>query len=184
MRDAGLVERLLSAVSALACRLYSNWIGLRLEARGTGLRLRFPVTVRGGRNIRIGQRFVAMGRTFLYAERGSLAIGDDCSLNHNVQLGASGGSITLGSNVIIGPNTVLRAADHGTAIGVPMRRQPHKGGIILVEDDVWIGSNVVILKNVRLGAGCVVAAGAVVTKDVPPRAIVGGVPARRIGERA
>jgi galactoside O-acetyltransferase len=61
--------------------------------------------------------------------------------------------------------------------------QKHSGGQIVIEDDVWIGSNAVILRNVRLGHGCVVAAGAVVTKDVDPFSVVGGVPARKISER-
>ncbi len=65
----------------------------------------------------------------------------------------------------------------------PPRDQSHERGIIFVEDDVWIAANVVITRNVRLGKGCVVAAGSVVTKDVAPFQIVGGVPAVLIGTR-
>ena len=57
------------------------------------------------------------------------------------------------------------------------------GGNIVVDDDVWIGHDVTILSNVHIGQGAVVAAGAVVTKDVPPYAVVGGVPARVIKYR-
>jgi acetyltransferase-like isoleucine patch superfamily enzyme len=55
---------------------------------------------------------------------------------------------------------------------------------IVLEDDVWLGANVVVLKGVRIGRGAIVAAGAVVTRSVPGFEIWGGVPARRLGERA
>ena len=59
---------------------------------------------------------------------------------------------------------------------------PSKGGI-LIEDDVWIGSNSVILKNVKIGRGSIIAAGSVVTKNIEPFSIVAGTPAVKIGKR-
>ena len=56
-------------------------------------------------------------------------------------------------------------------------------GEIIVEDDVWIGANTVILKNVFIGKGAIVAAGAVVTSNIEEYSIVAGVPARKIGQR-
>lgn len=105
------------------------------------------------------------------------------SMNTNVQIGASSGKIVIGNNVLIGPNVVLRAADHGLSKGAAIASQAHCGGEIIVEDDVWIGANAVVLRNVRLGRGCVVAAGAVVTKDVAAQIVVGGIPARKISSR-
>ena len=137
---------------------------------------------RGG-DIKIGHRFNSMSNCYLYAKDGILKIGNNVSINTNVQLGASGGRIVIGDNVLIGPNVVLRAADHGIARSSIIRSQPHKGGEIIVEDDVWIGSNAVILRNVKLGLGCVVAAGSVVTGNVEPYVVVGGIPARKISER-
>lgn len=58
-----------------------------------------------------------------------------------------------------------------------------KGGEVIIEDYVWISTRAIILPNVRIGKGAVVAAGAVVTKDVPPFTVVGGIPAKKIGER-
>ncbi len=62
-------------------------------------------------------------------------------------------------------------------------RQGHVPGTVVIEEDVWIGANCVITPDVRIGRGAVVGAGAVVTRDVAPFAIVGGVPAREIGRR-
>lgn len=124
-----------------------------------------------------------MGHSYSYGNDGEIIIGNNLSLNTNVQIGSSGGKIHIGNNVLIGFNVVLRAADHGLSRANLINKQTHVGGAIMVEDDVWIGSNAVILKNVRLGKGCVAAAGAVVTKDVEPYTIVGGVPAKKISER-
>jgi len=65
----------------------------------------------------------------------------------------------------------------------PIRDQGHRPGEIIVEDDVWLGANVTVIGSVRVGQGAVVAAGAVVTKDVEPYSIVGGVPAKFIKKR-
>lgn len=124
-----------------------------------------------------------MGHNYLYGEAGVIVIGDNLSLNTNTQIGADSGEIHIGNNVLIGPNVVIRVADHGISRASLIMKQPHVGSVITIEDDVWIGSNAVILRNVRLGRGCVVAAGAVVTKDVAPYDIVGGVPAIKISER-
>ena len=124
-----------------------------------------------------------MRNPYLYGNDGCLTIGDNVSINTNVQLGAAQGEIHIGNNVLIGPNVVLRAADHGQSLESSPRRQPHERGKIIVEDDVWIAANVVVTKDVTLGKGCIVAAGSVVTKDVLPLQIVAGVPATLIGAR-
>jgi galactoside O-acetyltransferase len=142
------------------------------------------MSIRGHSNIVIGDNFVAMGHSYLYAtDGGTLQIGNNCAMNTNVQLGASAGRIVLGDNVIIAPNVVLRAANHGIERSAPIRTQAWTPGEILVEDDVWIGSNAVVTADVTLARGTVVAAGSVVTRSTEPYAIVAGVPARKIGER-
>lgn len=142
-----------------------------------------PLTATNHSRIIIGDSFSAMRGCFLYANEGELVIGAHVLLNSNVQLGAAQGRIEIGNHMIICPNLVLRAADHGIAAGIAPRWQRHVGCTILIDDDVWIGANVVVTRNVRLGAGCVVAAAAVVTKDVEPDCIVAGVPARVVGIR-
>ncbi len=125
-----------------------------------------------------------MGTDYLYAEGGEIVIGDNCSLNTNVQIGSVGGRITIGNDILIGSNCVIRDSDHGTARHSPMARQEHTAGEIVIEDDVWIGANAVITSGVVLAKGTIVGAGAVVTKSTSPYSIVGGVPAKKIGERS
>lgn len=139
--------------------------------------------VLGGDRIRLGTHFSCWRLCTLAAcTDGTIDIGNHVSLNANVYLNAcSGGTIRIGNDVLIGPNVVLRASDHRfDDLSRPMRTQGHTAGTIIIEDDVWLGANVTVVGGVRIGRGAVVAAGAVVTEDVPPNAIVGGVPARLI----
>ena len=84
----------------------------------------------------------------------------------------------IGTNVMIGPHCYLTDADHGTDPSSSVKSQPMCHRPIDVEDEVWIGAHATILPGVRLGRGAIVAAGAVVTRDVPPLAIVAGIPAK------
>jgi galactoside O-acetyltransferase len=164
-------------------RIYSYLYRFRFKSCGTGFRAVYPLVVKGGKSISIGNNFSSMGTDYLYANDGELVIGDNCSINTNVQIGASGGKIIIGTDVMIAPNVVIRAANHGLRRDSPMRFQSHSYGEIFIEDDVWIGTNAVITSGVRLAKGTVVGAGAVVTKSTEPYTIVGGVPARKIGDR-
>ncbi|HEY7985617.1 MAG TPA: acyltransferase [Methylophilaceae bacterium] len=95
-----------------------------------------------------------------------------------------GGEIRIGDHVMIGPNTVIRSSGHRyDRPDIPMVEQGHKPGKITIGDDVWIAANVVILPDVKIGSHAVVAAGAVVTHDVPEYAIVAGIPAKVIRNR-
>jgi acetyltransferase-like isoleucine patch superfamily enzyme len=115
--------------------------------------------------------------------RGHLVIGDHCSINSGVIFSMTC-DITLGRHVMIADNVSFRTADHGFSdLETPMLAQPERAAPIAVEDDVWIASNVTILRGVTIGRGAIVAANAVVNRDVPAFAIVGGVPARVIGDR-
>jgi galactoside O-acetyltransferase len=172
--------------SVAAGFVYSWLVGPRLRRCGHGLRLRVTTTILGHRRIAIGKNFWSMGQLYLYAnEGGSIEIGDDCTVNTNVQIGAASGRIVVGNCVMFGPNVVLRAANHGMRRGdTPMRHQPSTPGEILIEDDVWIGSNAVITADLKIARGTVIGAGSVVTSSTEPYSIVCGVPARKIGERS
>lgn len=163
-----------------------EYLKSRLANCGAHLRVATNVKMTGHQNIKLGENVRIMQNSLLYAHDGILEIGDRVSINSNVQLGAAdGGEIAIGHDVMIGPNTVLRASDHGhDCIDIPMMQQGHTGGKIVIEDDVWIAANCAIVKNVKIGAHSIVAAGAVVTKDVDPYSIVAGVPAKVIKKRS
>ncbi len=89
------------------------------------------------------------------------------------------GGITVGDRVYTAPNVQMLAVNHVfTDPARPMVEQGITAAGIVVEDDVWIGAGAILTDGVRVGKGAVVAAGAVVTQDVPPHTVVGGVPAR------
>jgi acetyltransferase-like isoleucine patch superfamily enzyme len=94
------------------------------------------------------------------------------------------GYIEIGNNVMMGPRVNLLAENHNfEQTDFPMKDQGVTRGTIVIEEDCWLGANCSVLSNVRIGRGSIVATGAVVTKDVPPYSIVGGVPARIIKSR-
>lgn len=119
---------------------------------------------------------------FFSADGGSITIGNNFSTNINCHLNASvGGNINIGDNVLIGPNVVIRTANHNYNIkDLPINKQGHKFADINIENNVWIGANVVILGGVKIGEGSVIAAGAVVNRNIDPYTVSGGVPVRFI----
>ena len=108
----------------------------------------------------------------------SIRIGTGSSIGHNAILDGRGG-LTIGNNVNLSTGVWIWTANHdvnsSTFSGIS---EP-----VVIEDYVWLSCRTTILQGVKIGKGAVVAAGAVVTKDVEPYTIVGGVPAKKIGER-
>jgi acetyltransferase-like isoleucine patch superfamily enzyme len=115
---------------------------------------------------------------------GRLTIGADTHVQPRCQFSAFKAPIRVGDGVQIAPYCAFYPYDHGFLPGELIRRQPlrTRGGIT-IEDDAWLGVGVTVLDGVTIGRGAVVAAGAVVTADVPPEAIVAGVPARVVRMR-
>lgn len=112
-----------------------------------------------------------------------ISIGDKSGIGINARLQ---GPLKIGNYVMMGPNVSIYTENHCTAdINTPMMSQGFTDKKqVTIEDDVWIGINVTILPGVTIGKGSVLAAGAVVTKDVPSYTIVGGNPAKIIKRRA
>jgi acetyltransferase-like isoleucine patch superfamily enzyme len=136
--------------------------------------------------------FGSYGKNFWFDPDGqysfqNIDIGDNVSLGLRPTLIAAHSFIRIGNNVMFGPEVTIRGGNHRTdiigrfmtAVGPQEKRSIDDQGVI-IEDDVWIGTRAIILHGVLIGRGAIVAAGAVVTKDVPPYAIVGGMPARVI----
>jgi maltose O-acetyltransferase len=111
--------------------------------------------------------------------RDGLHVGAYSRINRGCCLDARG-SLHIGDNVSISPEVAILTASHG--VHDPTFRLESRP--VVIEDHVWIGTRAMVLPGVTLGRGCVVAAGAVVTRDVRPLAIVAGVPAREVGVRA
>lgn len=132
--------------------------------------------------INCGNQFYAhTGFILLYPD--NVTIGDHVSINRNTIITAKA-HIHIGDNVSIGPNVIINSGNHNfEKTDIPINRQGHTVSPIIIEDDVWIGGGAIILAGVTIGKGCVVAAGAVVTKDVEPFSVVGGVPAKLIKKR-
>jgi len=118
----------------------------------------------------------------IYIGDGSkVRIGKCCKINENVFL--QGGDI--GDYVMIGPNAAVLTKSHRhESVDIPMIKQGEtEDRIPVIENDVWIGRTAIVLPRVRIGTGSIVGAGAVVTADVPPYSVVGGVPAQVIRRR-
>ena len=106
-----------------------------------------------------------------------ITIGEHVFINHSLDCMSSGG-ITIEDNVMMGPEVALMTANHNLKNLNILKCKP-----ILIKKGAWIGARAIILPGVTVGEGAVLAGGAVVTKDVEPYTIVGGVPARVIGRR-
>lgn len=155
------------------------------------------------RSCHIG-RCISLGPDDAAAINGAIEIGPKCELNQGVELNPWGGSIRIARRVWLGPYVVIYghggveigestlvsmhcailSSNHAIpAMGTLIRDVPDELLPTKIGRDVWIGANAVILGGVTVGDGAIVAAGAVVTKDVEAGAVVAGVPARLVRKR-
>lgn len=160
---------LVSRFKAHRCTVVGPWT--RVEGR---------LIVNNGGSIILGDRVHIRG-THVPVELGSLPggkleIGTRTFINGGVSICAQE-SVEIGRNCAIGNYTLIMDTDFHD---VDDRTQVSKTSPIFIDDNVWLGAHVIVLKGVRIGRGAVIAAGAVVTKDVPPFTLVGGVPAKII----
>ena len=146
--------------------------------RGKFIRIWGSLQVIG--DVRLGEK-VRIRATHLPVELAAgpgatIEIGERCYINSGVSIGAQE-RVTIGKNCAIGNYSLIMDSDFHS---LDDHTQPGIAAPVVLEDNVWLGARVTVLKGVRIGRGAVVAAGAVVTRDVPPCALVGGVPARVI----
>ena len=113
-----------------------------------------------------------------------ITIGSGCNFGEGAHLTAFR-QITIGDNLQTGPNVLITDNAHGQSTRQdmslpPMARQLSTKGPVVIGDNVWIGCNVCIMSGVHVGDGAIIGANSVVTHDVPPYSVVGGIPARVI----
>ena len=158
------------------------------------LKFKFNITTYHQHFIGIGAQFISpkyikiygklMLSDFCYfnADGGYIQIGHNVAFNRNVNINAScGGKIIIGNNCLIGPGVTMRTANHNySRADINIQDQGHTAEDILIEEDCWLGANCIILGGVQIKKGAIIAAGAVVTKNVESFTVVGGVPAKLI----
>lgn len=134
-----------------------------------------PLFNYAGRNINI-EKGAAFGTG------SQIEIGDNSGIGINCQLF---GPIKIGCDVMMSSDVIILTANHKfDRLDIPMRQQgSNSPRPVTIEDDVWIGTRVIILPGVKIAKGAIIGAGAIVTKDVPGYAIVGGNPAKIIKYR-
>ncbi|SMD18897.1 acyltransferase [Rhizobium sp. RU36D] len=129
-------------------------------------------------HLRLGERSWIAGHALV---RGEVEFGDNCTVNSYACIS---GKVRCGNGVRIASLSSIVGFNHGfDDPDTPIYRQPHVTLGITIGDDVWIGANSVVLDGVTIGRGAVVAAGSVVTRDVPDMTIVAGVPAKPVRRR-
>lgn len=157
------------------------------------------------RGVRAGSNVLVERGALLLRYPSGIALGEDvimkkgsqicpCRAQSRVSIGArttigfytmiyATSEIHIGQDCMIAPFVYIVDSDHGLRRDELMNRQPNSPEPVRIKDDVWVGAHSVILKGVHVEHGAVVASGAVVRENVPAYAIVGGVPAKIIGER-
>jgi acetyltransferase-like isoleucine patch superfamily enzyme len=131
---------------------------------------------------RMGKNAYILDYCHIYNPKG-VEIGDYTGINHHTDIGGRGG-LRIGNYVMIGPYCQILTAEHEYRNQkLPIYLQPIKCNEVVIEDDVWIGTKVVVLPGVCVGKGAIVGAGSVVTKNVEPYSIVAGVPAKFLKSR-
>ena len=123
--------------------------------------------------------------TSVYFGLENLSLGNNVSIPRFAHIFCSDALLTIGNNVIFGPAPTIVTGDHridviGKPIFLSYDKLPENDAPVVIEDDVWIGAHVTILKGVTICRGSVIAAGSIVNKSTPPYSISGGIPAKTI----
>ncbi len=136
-----------------------------------------------------GQFVVAHGAMIsrgclLSAKEGGISIGERATVGASCVFYSFGG-IEIGADTMIAAQCYIGGGryDPRGSLEVPMHRQPLPGRGVVIEEDCWLGAGVTVVDGVRIGRGSIIAAGAVVTRDVVAETIVAGVPAKSLGPR-
>src|SRR4051794_26363783 len=177
---AAVIGRLLNALHLYLLKRRVR--GLTM-AEGASIDRRARIVVKGPQDrITLGRNAILRHNVYLSTFGAFADIGDGASIGPNCVLYAQGG-LTIGRDVSIAPNCVLSTGGHVYDEPGSIRAQGFTKSPIVVGSYVWIGANATVVEGVTIGDHAIVAAGAVVTRDVPEGAIVGGVPAHVVRYR-
>lgn len=187
-----LLFKILDRLNRMRDRLMSHWYAARFAQCGPRPMVRRPRMIHGGRYMAIGAgfdafpglRIEAFDRHLNKQFSPCITIGDRVSINYDCHIGCVN-EITIGNDVLMASRVYISDHSHGSPdyqdINVPpSARNVFSKGPVVIEDGAWIGEGACILPGVRIGCHAIVGANAVVTRDVPPFTVVGGVPARII----
>ncbi len=153
--------RLLRPFVRFRDRVQTAEIAYRLRKCGSGVCFRYPCGVYGAEQMEVG---------------------DNVFINRDAVIRAQGG-LTIGDNVVIARNVTIYTYNHNFRGQALPFDQTSVYEPVTIGDNVWIGINVTIVPGVQVGEGAIIAAGAVVSRDVPPLAIVGSAPQKILGYR-
>jgi acetyltransferase-like isoleucine patch superfamily enzyme len=143
--------------------------------------LKDDVSVTANGPLEIGNDFVAGEGTALWSDKKGLCIGDDVGLGKHCYIAQLGGRIIIGSHVLIADSVRMYSLSHRFEnINTNIINQGYKETTITIEDNVWIGSGVVVYNNCNIGTGSVIGAHTVVNKNVPPYVVFAGNPGKII----
>lgn len=170
-------------------KLYTMWVSTEFKHLGHSSSISYPIDLRGGQYISIGNEVTIGKRSVITAWdtygnnrfKPDISIGNCCSIGDDCHF-TSVNSIIIGENVLMGKKITITDNGHGDTIFQqltipPIKRPLFTKGSVIIDDNVWIGDKVTILPNVRIGKNSIIGANALVSKDVPPNCIVGGNPA-------
>jgi len=154
--------------------LGNNFVSRFPNERVRAAYLRRVLKVSIGQQTHVSMRWFVTG----YPVRAHVSIGNNCVINREVYLDGRVG-VVIGNNVNVSFQTCILSLhhDHNSPSFAAV------GAVVTIHDHAWIGARATLLPGVTIGEGAVVAAGAVVTRDVAPYEVVGGVPAKKIAER-
>lgn len=173
------MKKLIRAVSYAAYYFFARHLPSSSAPYGLGAKYIRGICARGmfdrcGKNVNIEHgAFLASGA--------GIEIGDNSGVGLACRIS---GPLSIGSDVMMAPGVMIFTQNHETKdLSIPMRLQTAPKKKVTIGDDVWLGANALIMPGVSIGNGAIIAAGAVVTKNVEPYAVVGGNPARVIKYR-
>lgn len=157
--ETDLFGFLVGEITPLYRRTYNRRLKDSLASCGSDVQLHYPVTIEQPECVHVGSKVSIVAYTHIWGA----------------------GGVSIGNGVAIATHVAITSVTHDYTKAAWYDTIIHKP--VVIADDVWIGSNAVIMPGITVGKGAVVGAGAIVTRDVAPGAIVAGVPARQIGSR-